>query len=108
MSAARGRPSRDPADAALTAAAAKLRPLAHPARLRLLRALAGGERSASELTDRAAVPSGSLAGHLAALRVAGLVSARRDGRRVCYRLDRAGWLAARVALRDLASLADEP
>jgi rhodanese-related sulfurtransferase len=60
--------------------------LANPARLELLDLLAQGERSVEELAAAAGLKVSNTSAQLRALAAAGLVSTRRDGTRVCYRL----------------------
>lgn len=64
--------------------AATCRTLAHPTRLGLIEALRGGERSVSELVAAVGTSAANLSQHLAAMREAGVVQARRDGRYVRY------------------------
>ena len=60
--------------------------LANPARLELLDLLAQGERSVEELAAAAGMKVSNTSAQLRALAAAGLVTTRRDGVRVCYRL----------------------
>jgi rhodanese-related sulfurtransferase/predicted transcriptional regulator len=60
--------------------------LANPARLELLDLLAQGERSVEELAEVAGMKVSNTSAQLRALAAAGLVSTRRDGVRICYRL----------------------
>ena len=62
------------------------RALADPKRLCVLEALASGERSVSELSRDAGCQVPNMSQHLAVLRTAGLVSTRRAGNTVYYRL----------------------
>ncbi len=62
------------------------RALADPKRLCVLETLAGGERSVSELSRDVGCQVPNMSQHLAVLRSAGLVQARRDGSTVFYRL----------------------
>jgi ArsR family transcriptional regulator len=66
--------------------AAVARALGDPKRLCVLESLAGGEASVGELATRVACQVPNMSQHLAVLRSAGLVSARRDGTTVYYRL----------------------
>jgi DNA-binding transcriptional ArsR family regulator len=61
--------------------------LANPTRREILDALREGERSAGEIAARFAMARPSVSEHLAALRGAGLVIERRDGRRILYALE---------------------
>jgi ArsR family transcriptional regulator len=66
--------------------AAVARALGDPKRLCVLESLAGGEASVGELASRVSCQVPNMSQHLAVLRSAGLVSARRDGSTVYYRL----------------------
>src|SRR5262245_7676470 len=59
--------------------------LANGHRIELLDVLAQGERSVEELAAEAGLTVANTSQHLQVLRRAGLVEARRDGTRVCYR-----------------------
>src|SRR5262249_33455579 len=60
--------------------------LANPARLELLDLLAQGERSVEELAEVAGMKVSNTSAQLRTLAAAGLVSTRRDGVRIYYRL----------------------
>jgi ArsR family transcriptional regulator len=62
------------------------RALADPKRLCVLESLADGEASVSDLSARVGCQVPNMSQHLAVLRAAGLVSTRRDGSTVYYRL----------------------
>jgi ArsR family transcriptional regulator len=66
--------------------AAVARALGDPKRLCVLESLAGGEASVGELATRVSCQVPNMSQHLAVLRSAGLVAARRDGSTVYYRL----------------------
>lgn len=72
----------------------RLTALAHPVRLRLLRTLARGPHTTGELAHAWGLSSPEVSRHLAVLRHAGLLTARRRGRYVHYTLD----LSATTAL----------
>lgn len=79
--------SQQPIDGARLAVAAEvLAHLADPTRLHLLRLLAGGEQDVTTLTAQVEASRSSVSQHLGRLRIAGLVHARRDGRRMLYRI----------------------
>jgi len=67
-------------------AADVLRHLADPTRLHLLHLLSDGEQDVSTLTAQVPASRSSVSQHLGRLRLAGLVQARRDGRRMLYRI----------------------
>ena len=62
------------------------RALADPKRLCVLESLAEGEVSVSDLSTRVGCQVPNMSQHLAVLRTAGLVTTRRDGNTVYYRL----------------------
>ncbi|MER7792320.1 helix-turn-helix domain-containing protein [Streptomyces sp. NPDC097640] len=65
----------------------RLQALAHPVRLRLLRTLARGPHTTRELAHAWELSPPEVSRHLAALRRAGLLTARRQGRYVRYSLN---------------------
>lgn len=67
-------------------AAAMMAALSHEARLRVLCDLVEGERMAGELVLRSGLSQSALSQHLAKLRGDGLVSTRRDGVSIFYRI----------------------
>jgi DNA-binding transcriptional ArsR family regulator len=60
--------------------------LAHPVRVRALELLVDGERPVSSLLTETRMEASHLSQHLAVLRRAGMVAARREGNAVYYRL----------------------
>jgi DNA-binding transcriptional ArsR family regulator len=63
------------------------RVLGHPARVRILELLRDGERSVGSLQAELELDSGGTSQHLAALRRIGLVTPRREGTSVYYRVE---------------------
>jgi DNA-binding transcriptional ArsR family regulator len=66
------------------------RALADPTRRAVFERLTRGEAAVNELTARFDVSQPAISQHLSALRSAGLVSVRRDGRYVYYRINPKG------------------
>ncbi|HEY7851908.1 MAG TPA: metalloregulator ArsR/SmtB family transcription factor [Caulobacteraceae bacterium] len=66
------------------------RALGDPTRRAVFEALAAGEMSVSQLTAGLPVSQPAVSQHLAALRGAGLVAERREGRRAYYRVQPQG------------------
>ena len=66
--------------------AAFFRVLGHPARVRILELLRDGERTVGSLQAELELDSGGTSQHLAALRRIGLVTPRREGTSVFYRI----------------------
>ena len=60
--------------------------LAEPTRARLVLFLVGGERSVNDLVHALGVHQSTVSRHLAVLRAADLVTTRREGARIHYRL----------------------
>jgi DNA-binding transcriptional ArsR family regulator len=63
-----------------------LKALAHESRLMILCILAEGEKSVSELEDLLSLRQPTVSQQLARLRADGLVSTRRDGKAIYYKL----------------------
>jgi len=82
--------------------AAVARALGDPKRLCVLESLAGGEASVGELAGRVACQVPNMSQHLAVLRSAGLVTARKDGSTVYYRLSDPRIIEAYQLLQSLA------
>lgn len=82
-------------------AARLLRALASPHRLMVLCVLSEGELPVSELNARVALSQSALSQHLAVLREDGLVSTRREGLNIHYRLAPGPALAVINTLHDI-------
>ena len=78
------------------------RALSDPKRLCVLETLATGERSVGELSRDVGCQVPNMSQHLAVLRSAGLVTTRRDGSTVYYRLADARVLEAYRLIKSLA------
>ena len=85
-----------------TRSAAVARALGDPKRLCVLESLAAGEVSVGDLAVRVACQVPNMSQHLAVLRSAGLVTARRDGNTVYYRLSDPRVLEACQLLQSIA------
>ena len=64
--------------------------LADPSRRAIFVSLTRGEAAVKDLTARCDISQPAISQHLAALKDAGLVSGRREGRRVFYRVEPRG------------------
>ena len=71
-------------DTVIAAATVALSMLADPTRLRLMTELYFGEQDVSTLTTTVGAARPAVSQHLAKLRLSGLVTMRRDGRRAVY------------------------
>lgn len=78
------------------------RALSAPARLSLLEQLAQGERGVEALAEKTGLTTANCSQHLQQLRRAALVTSRRDGKAVIYRLTDAKTLALMDLLRIVA------
>ena len=94
----------DIADRARAVAALRFRALGDETRLRLLEILTGGERCVSDLMDELQLGQSLVSHHLRALREAGLVTVRRDGRRIHYAISESALGAVRLVVYELAPL----
>ena len=74
--------------------------LSSPTRLRALNLLFQGEMSLDRLAEELGESEAHTAAHMKALRAAGLVTARREGKRVFQKADREAGLRLFLALRD--------
>jgi len=63
-----------------------LKALGHPVRIKLLNLLRGGEECVCHLTAALGLPQPYISQHLAVLRNAGLIVARKEGLNIYYRL----------------------
>jgi rhodanese-related sulfurtransferase len=77
--------------------------LANGHRVEMLDLLAQGERSVEPLASAAAVSIGLASAHLQVLRAAGLVSSRREGNRILYRISGEDAYQLLAALRTVAT-----
>ena len=64
--------------------------LADPSRRAIFESLTSGEAAVKELTARFSISQPAVSQHLGTLKRAGLVGARREGRRVYYRVEPQG------------------
>lgn len=60
--------------------------MANPKRLEILDLLAEGERSVEELTQAMGIPKANVSQHLALMRQVNMVTARKEGQSVYYRI----------------------
>lgn len=78
------------------------RALSAPARLMLLEQIAQAERGVEALADKTSLTIANASQHLQALRRAGLVTSRREGKSIIYRLSDARTLALMDLIRVVA------
>src|SRR5712691_13328943 len=94
--------STNPKRALFVEFAAVAKCLAHAHRLELVEQLAQGERSVEPLAERTGLSMANASQHLQQMRRAGIISARRDGKFVFYRLADESVLNLLAALRRIA------
>jgi DNA-binding transcriptional ArsR family regulator len=80
-------PPTEPTGPQLASAAATFALLANPARLHVLWLAAQDVHDVTALAERAGVGVATMSQHLTKLRLAGLISARREGRRHIYTVE---------------------
>lgn len=73
-----------PTDEGLELIAARFRVLGEPSRLKLIRALMGGEMSVGQLTEATQLTQANTSRHLQTLTEAGILGRRKDGLSVIY------------------------
>ena len=78
------------------------RALADPKRLCVLECLSAGELSVGDLSTRAGCQVPNMSQHLSVLRSAGLVTSRREGSTVYYRIADPRVLDAYMLIREIA------
>ena len=71
----------------MKSASQAFRALADPTRRQILQELKQGELSAGEITARFSISGPSISRHLSILKTAELISERREGNRIIYRLE---------------------
>ena len=74
----------EPSDEQILEATRALKLLADPTRLRIVWALVHGEHSVNDLAEHVGAQPAAVSQHLTKLRLARLVSTRRDGNRIFY------------------------
>src|ERR1700721_4810815 len=82
-----GGPRTEPTRPQLASAAATFTLLSNPTRLHVLWLAAQDVHDVSPLAERTGVGVATMSQHLSKLRLAGLISARRDGRRHIYTVE---------------------
>jgi len=94
--------SKNPKQAVFAGFADVAKALAHPHRLEIIEQLAQGERSVETLAERVGLSIANASQHLRQMRAAGLLSSRRDGKRILYGVSDPGVLDAVSALHKVA------
>jgi ArsR family transcriptional regulator len=95
-------PTQNPKLALFAEFAAVAKSLGHPHRLQLLEQMAQGERTVEVLANRTGVSIANASQHLQQMRRAGLVTSRRDGKYIYYRLTDDSVLDVLAAIRVIA------
>ena len=91
----------DVSERARAVTALRFRALGDETRLRVFESLVDGEQCVSELMEVLGLGQSLVSHHLRTLRQAGLVTLRRDGRRIHYAIAEPALAAVRLALYEL-------
>lgn len=75
--------------------------LANAKRLEIINLLRAGEKTAGELVESMGISKANVSQQLAVMRAKGILLARREGKRMFYRLARPGMLKAYDLLREV-------
>jgi DNA-binding transcriptional ArsR family regulator len=76
--------------------------LAHPARVAVLKILAGRQTCVcGDIVDELPLSQSTVSQHLKELKEAGLIKGEIDGAKVCYCIDEKEWKAAQAAINQL-------
>ncbi|MEW6234116.1 MAG: metalloregulator ArsR/SmtB family transcription factor [Candidatus Omnitrophota bacterium] len=73
-------------DELLTLIGSRLKAMSEPTRLKILQMLKEGELSVGEIAEKAGLKHGTASANLNALQKAGLVTCRREGTKILYRI----------------------
>ena len=73
-------------DEVLELIARRLKAMSEPARLKVLQILKDGEKSVGDIAEQSGMKHGTASANLKALLTAGLVSCRKEGTKVFYRI----------------------
>ena len=63
-----------------------LKALAHPVRLRMVEGLINNECNVNKIVDKLKLPQSTVSQHLSILKSRGVVKARKEGLRSCYKV----------------------
>ena len=63
-----------------------LKALAHPTRLKIVKALMGGELCVKSLWETLGLPQANVSQHLMVLKNQNIITSRREGPKICYSL----------------------
>jgi DNA-binding transcriptional ArsR family regulator len=76
--------------------------LAHPARIAILKLLAGKQSCiCGDIVDELPLSQSTVSQHLKELKEAGLIKGEIEGAKVCYCIDEKEWTAARLSIEQL-------
>lgn len=66
--------------------AEKLKAMAHPARLCIVKGLLDRKCNVSQIKDCLEIPQSTVSQHLAKLKAAGIIAGERNGQEICYKV----------------------
>lgn len=78
-----------------------LKAMSHPKRLEIINLLRDGELAVCQIQTMLALPQANLSQHLTVMRAAGIVTPKRNGKEIYYRVASPGILAASDSIREL-------
>ncbi|HBC87181.1 MAG TPA: transcriptional regulator [Lentisphaeria bacterium] len=64
-----------------------LKALAHPVRLKMAEGLVSNECNVNKIVSKLGLPQSTISQHLSILRSRGIVKARKEGLKTCYKVD---------------------
>ena len=78
-----------------------LKAISHPKRLEIIQLLRDRELFVGDIVEMLGLPQANLSQHLMIMRDAGVVSTRREGKKVCYKLSHKNFIKASDLLREV-------
>ena len=63
-----------------------LRAMAHPVRLKMVKGLMSNECNVNSIVEKLGLPQSTVSQHLGILRRSGIIAAKKEGVRTCYRV----------------------
>ncbi|NCN89473.1 MAG: winged helix-turn-helix transcriptional regulator [Gallionella sp.] len=88
-------------EADIAIAAASMKAIAHPLRLKILCVLSGGALSVQDIVEQVGTTQSNISQHLAILRAKGILIAHKEANRVYYRIGDARTLKLVGLMRDV-------
>ena len=80
-----------------------IRAFAHPIRLQIIVCIDRGEKTVTELIAKCDMSQSAVSQHLALLREVGILTTRKDGRLVLYKVKNTTMISTAIKLLDISS-----